>query len=561
VTVTDGILATTLTVTHAPATNLDTEGGGGWRYVLPTLEPAHVLCLGAPDVAQLTELSELAGRVTVHDRSVRVRRLERSWQRRHGTAGNVTFRSDPVPGDEPDVDLVVAFRRRATTGRAGGRQGPAPAATYVERRGLRWRGGRGVSSPPAAGDRTTLWLAPPFGTVGAAAPMDDGGTSVGFLRAGGFDRSPGASTVPRKVLRRVVDHDLVRDRVVRTALLRDETGSSGTLPAYVRAAAARGGLDLQDRRWAMSAPGRYRSKKVVFFVFADDDTGPEHVVKLTRHPDLNHRLENEWDALTRLGELGIDGVPTPTFLDHHAGLALLGQRALAGVALRPALEARGVADATTAAAWFEQLAATSVRHVPATEAAAALADLVDRFEHLYRPGPDERAQLRAHLRTVGDHPDPFPLVFQHGDPGAWNALTTPDGGLAFLDWEAADPYGMPLWDLLYFLRSYGVGAARATGGPRDALSAFTRVYLEGSVLAELLPATVGSYGARIGLDPRLVTPLYHLCWLHRAVKEATRLPAEQLGTGHYVRLLRHGLRREVGSELAHLLTGGRLPVR
>jgi hypothetical protein len=559
--VTDRILATTLGVSHAPATNLDTEGGGGWRYVLPTLDPTHVLCLGAPDLARLAELSELAGHVTVQDRSHRVRHLEGRWQRRHGSRGNVTFRSGPAAGDEPDVDLVVVFPRRSGIGDHSRGQVPAPVASYVERRRLRWPGGGGAAPRSADGDAISLWLAPPFGTVGAAAPLARGGASVGFLRDGGFDRSPGAPTVPRKILRRIVDHELVRRRVERIAVVRDDTAAPGTLPAYVRTAAARIGLDLEDRRWAMSAPGRYRSKKVVFFVFADDDIGPEHVVKLTRHPDLNHRLENEWDALIRLGDLGIDGVPSPTFLDHHAGLALLGQRALVGAPLRPTLEDRGVAEATTAAAWFEQLAAASVRHVPATAAAAALTELVDRFEDLYRPGPEERSRLRAQVAAIGGHPDPFPLVFQHGDPGAWNALATPGGGLAFLDWEAADPCGMPLWDLLYFLRSYGVGAARATGGPRDALSAFTRVYLEGSVLAELLPTTIGSYGARIGLDPRLVTPLYHLCWLHRAVKEATRLPPEQLATGHYVRLLRRGLQWEVGSELARVLTGGCVPLR
>jgi hypothetical protein len=552
VTLTDGILATTLGVSYAAATNLDTEGGGGWRYVLPTLEPAHVLCVGAPGLARLAELSELAGRVTVHDRSVRARRLEQRWHRRHGGAGNVTFRSGPVPDHEPEVDLVVAFRGRpTTTGPAGGPH--APAASYVEWRRLRWRGG-GETTSSRPGDETTLWLAPTFGTVGAAAPLEGGGSSVRFLREGGFDRSPGARTIPRKLLRRVVNHDIVRSGVVRTAVVRDDAGTVGTLPAYVRNAAARGGLHLEDHRWAMSAPGRYRSKKVVFFVFGADGAGPDHVVKLTRHADLNHRLENEWHALSRLGALGIDGVPVPTFLEHHAGLALLGQRALVGAALRPTLEARGVAEAAAASAWLEGLASRTVRHVPAGEVAAALADLVDRYERLYRPDPEERAQLRAQVRAIDGHPDAFPLVFQHGDPGAWNALSTPGGGVAFLDWEAADPAGMPLWDLLYFLRSYGVGAARATGGPRDALGAFTRVYLAGSGLADLLTAAVGSYCARIGLDRRLVPPLYHLCWLHRAIKEATRLPAEELETGHYVHLLRRGLQRDVGPDLVRLLT-------
>ena len=42
---------------------------------------------------------------------------------------------------------------------------------------------------------------------------------------------------------------------------------------------------------------------------------------------------------------------------------------------------------------------------------------------------------------------------------------------AFLDWEAAELHGMPLWDLFYFARSVAVGVARACG-TRGSLEAF-----------------------------------------------------------------------------------------
>jgi hypothetical protein len=36
----------------------------------------------------------------------------------------------------------------------------------------------------------------------------------------------------------------------------------------------------------------------------------------------------------------------------------------------------------------------------------------------------------------------------------------------------------------------------------------------------------------------LVEPLFHTCWMHRALKEATRLTSSRLERGHYVSLLR-----------------------
>jgi aminoglycoside phosphotransferase (APT) family kinase protein len=127
-----------------------------------------------------------------------------------------------------------------------------------------------------------------------------------------------------------------------------------------------------------------------------------------------------------------------------------------------------------------------------------------------------------------------PVVFQHGDPGSWNALLRPDGGVAFLDWENFEPEGIPLWDLFYLVRSVVAdGRAgplrrivdRATGGRRVAIARRYRAVREHDPVVR---DAVARYCQTIGLEPELVGPLERLGWAYQALKEATRLP---LGRG------------------------------
>jgi Ser/Thr protein kinase RdoA (MazF antagonist) len=183
--------------------------------------------------------------------------------------------------------------------------------------------------------------------------------------------------------------------------------------------------------------------------------------------------------------------------------------------------------------------------------AGALDDLLGRFVSVYGSPAGEEAFLREQIERVRRSTSPFPVVLQHGDPGPWNLLATPGDGVAFLDWEAAEPNGMPLWDLLYFLRSYGVAASRKAGR-RDPTASFAEHYLAPSPLGDLLVETIADARADIGLDPALVEPLYYACWMHRALKEATRLPPHRLDQGRFVRLLRLVIERHEAPALRRL---------
>jgi aminoglycoside phosphotransferase (APT) family kinase protein len=263
---------------------------------------------------------------------------------------------------------------------------------------------------------------------------------------------------------------------------------------------------------------------------------------LAREPRFNERIENSWFALRRVRELGLSGtavVPAPVFAGHDGGLAYAAEVAVEGRPFRARTTAQpDCPHAAAAIDWFVGLGVQSADAAIASPVAVAdaLQRLLDRFMSVYRPGAHHRAFLAAQIATVGAHPGRFPVVFQHGDPGIWNLLVDPDGRPVVLDWEAADTRGMPLWDLLYLMRSFGVWVARAQG-TADQLDAFERHFLEPSELGEHLGDAIGRFCRDSALDRELVEPLFFTCWMHRALKEASTLSRRSVRRGRYFRLL------------------------
>jgi hypothetical protein len=110
---------------------------------------------------------------------------------------------------------------------------------------------------------------------------------------------------------------------------------------------------------------------------------------------------------------------------------------------------------------------------------------------------------------------------------------------------------MPLWDLLHFLRSFGLVVSQQAG-TRDPATSFAEQILAASSLNGVLVDATMSYCVETGLPKGLVEPLFYLCWVHRAVKEASRLPPAQLGSGRYFNLLRLALARRDAPGLQRL---------
>jgi hypothetical protein len=539
-------------------------GGANWSFLLPSLDLGRIVCLGCPTAAALDTLARLGDEVVVCAPSAALRRLGRALG--PGEPPNLTLLAAPRRGSAPladaCADLVVVprlpLRRRAVADRLGQvrRLLTQDGVAYVEGR-FRTRIDEGAP----------LWLAPAAGEVRLAAPLADG-RAIAYLERSFLRRHLLRRQLVRRP-RRVLARHLAVTRIVRRrgALVGGPTGRGGAeVPRYIRAIAAAAGVDVEDKGWALSAPGDYPSQKVLVFLFAPAAQGPDTVVKITRDPALNHRLENEWRALEILRGRGIGagaGVPDPLFMGSHRGLAVLGESAIDGAPFRE--RTRAAADCPQARAavdWLVDLGAGTVARAT-EEDPGALAELgprLERFTRIYRLSAEHQRRLGSYAAALTASAAGFPLVFQHGDPGPWNVLVTGDGRPAFLDWEAAEPRGMPLWDLFHFLRSFSLQVSQRAG-TRDPLQSFAEQFLEQSDVHGLLVDATSRFRSRTGLAADLVEPLFYTCWMHRALKEAATLPPGRLDQGRYVGILRLALEQREAPGLRALFSRAAIVAR
>src|SRR5262249_50465353 len=144
-----------------------------------------------------------------------------------------------------------------------------------------------------------------------------------------------------------------------------------------------------------------------------------------------------------------------------------------------------------------------------------------------QPSETMRDFLRGQIARIESSAAPIPSVFQHGDSGFWNLLSLGKDRIGFLDWENAEPRGMPLWDFYFFWSMFCVEAgSRAGKGSR--LEAFEALLLQDTRYAQRFMEIVRDYAAQVGVAESLWEPFFYLCWLHQAVKQATWTALDQL---------------------------------
>ncbi len=337
---------------------------------------------------------------------------------------------------------------------------------------------------------------------------------------------------------------------VSTVVLRDESdlqGSAGDAPRWLRDLTGGTPWSPKPGGWNLRVPDAYPSQKAIVRL-GTDGARPDAVAKITRHPRFNDRLVNEAVQLRRIAQEGSPlaaRVPAVFTSGLVAGLAVVVEQGLEG---RPFLDASRLGARCP-------MAGDAVRAITALQRSGTTsgADLAERLDALLgcfvesvEPDPDVARFLTGQIEQIAEAQ--LPDVWFHGDLGTWNLLVH-DGSVRILDWESAEVGGPPLWDLAYFVRSYAVRSGRRRGLKRR--RAIDRHLLGRSPLHAAATEWFHAYAQRIGLERHLVEPLFHTCWMHRAVKERTRLGPGQ--PGHYGPLAAHLVRRRDAPGLQGLL--------
>jgi aminoglycoside phosphotransferase (APT) family kinase protein len=517
------ILAFARSQTYEPGSNVGTRDIEAWIFLLPRLDLDRVISVRAPSPATRRALTSFGAIIEERPVDELTAALERA--RVAVVAGSAIER---VARDPAAVGALNGFLAR------GGTVYLEPSQTGRVELATRL----GVSSwvqlappvpetgrrEPAQGLRSA-WLVPRTRT--RPAPLIDRVKSVARLRPAGT--SSDVRLTPTRAAAPSTDRLGV---LVRPA-------SAPGLPEYVCAVARSCGHDLDSvSDWTMTPPRGYRSQKVVF------DTGDQGViVKLTQDRRFNDRLDNEYSALRELERRDLPGLrdgrlaPKPLFRGHHAGLLMVGESRIVGRPFRQRSDGSAacpVARATLDALVMLSTASTETRS--GGDVAEALSDLVEQHARVHKPPPRQLDFLQRQLERFGEQRPAFPSPFSHGDPSTLNVLVADDGGIGLVDWENAEPAGLPLWDLLYFVNAYAAWNAELAGR-RWRPEAAREALLQPSPFHTLLRAAVDRYRSAVGLSAALVPPLVFCFWMAFALREATRRPPGRAAEGLYASLL------------------------
>jgi len=273
-----------------------------------------------------------------------------------------------------------------------------------------------------------------------------------------------------------------------------------------------GALAPTGSDWLLLTGGQRSINKVVGLPFSPGADEPKTVVKLARIPEADAALAREAAVLRTLAEEqpGVRGVPRIEADGRRGGRRALAETAIHGQPLTASLSPATFPQlAAAVTAWLVDLAAGRPP-LPAAEwrqrlVEGPLADLEAQFGAVLEAGSADRA--RAVLSGLGT----LPVVCEHRDCSPWNVVANTDGP-ALLDWESAEPRGLPALDLVYFLAtsafrmddSYGAGRTRQRYA--ELLDPDTAI---GGVAADCF----ATYSAAIGLDPATLARLRLLCWI------------------------------------------------
>jgi hypothetical protein len=254
---------------------------------------------------------------------------------------------------------------------------------------------------------------------------------------------------------------------------------------------------------------------VIAIIMAEGNPDPVLVAKMPRLASFSESIRREAESLvaiqrSRLG--GFDFIPRVVAFEEYRGLPILVETALIGKPMDPTAIRRGVAsccDALTSwligmrhsqpslprsdALWFERLAEGPLQ----------------QFAGQFPLSPNELRLLERTKELIaplkGRSLSP---VFEHGDLSHPNILLLKNGGVGIVDWELAEPNGLPTYDLFFFLTYVAMAVSRARAN-RAFVSAFHGAFFSRAAWAR---AYVRSYAERLQLPAYLLTPLFILCW-------------------------------------------------
>lgn len=305
------------------------------------------------------------------------------------------------------------------------------------------------------------------------------------------------------------------------------------------------------RAWLLLTGGGRSINKVVGLPFEAGAQAPRCVVKFARVAEAEAGLEREASVLREIEVEcpSLAGIPRLLGSGRRSGRLAIAETAIDGKPLLPALTPRTFPElALKLTDWLIQLAGSDSPRPRSEWLPRLVAEPLDGFEKRFAPvaGADAAAQTREQLDRLPD----LPLVCEHRDCSPWNVLLSASGEPALLDWESAEPQGLPGLDLVYFLANaaFVIEGALESGRTREA---YARLLDPTSPTGQVFARCGSRYCDRLGIAPETLARLRSLCWIvhshsdYRHLEMDTNAPPEPsaLRGSLYLGLLQEDLKQ------------------
>jgi len=275
--------------------------------------------------------------------------------------------------------------------------------------------------------------------------------------------------------------------------------------------------------------GGHRSvNKVVGLPFASTTEEPPAVAKFSRVPAADGALEREASALRAIerDRPGLPGVPRLLAEGKRAGRHALVESAVHGQPLIAALSPESFDElAVLVGEWLVGLS-DGKRHPRNEWWPRLVGEPLEAFERNFGKvvPADTIATLRRLLGELGDLPE----ACEHRDCSPWNVVLDKRGAPGLLDWESAEPHGLPGLDLAYFLANcaFVLDGALESGRTRES---YERLRDPAAPLGALAAECEDRYRQALGLDPNDLARLRLLAWLVHSRSDYTHLSMAAAG--------------------------------
>lgn len=273
----------------------------------------------------------------------------------------------------------------------------------------------------------------------------------------------------------------------------------------------------------MLTGGESDRNKVTILAFAEPFRLPAIVVKCARSSVSEPGLEHEGRTLLSVEEsrmASVVDIPKVAFSGRMSGAMVVAETAIEGQPISTALSKEAFPEIAREVAITLGAAVEPEGRVPAEQSFQRLvAPVVEGFRQRFGTLVDHIAldrEVRA-LRTLPD----LPPVVEHRDCSPWNVLRTSSGRLAMLDWESAEPQGLPVLDLAYFLVNAVFLLEEVLGSGHEGES-YTGTLVD-SGLGAVISAAAAEYCSVSGVPREAWRPLRTFCWMLHACVEHDRI--------------------------------------